>query len=55
MDLYYELTVATVEHGVSLVLPKWVHPMWAQDEDGQDQDSSKAGGFTVKTRMAYDD
>ena len=44
-----------MEHGVPLVLPKWVHPMWAQDEDGQDQDSSQAGGFTVRTRMADDD
>ena len=50
-----DATVAAVEHGVPLVLPKWVHPMWAQDEDGQDQDSSQAGGFTVRTRKAYVD
>ena len=30
-------TVAAVEHGVPLVLPKWVHHPWAQHEDGQDQ------------------
>ena len=46
----YTHIVATVEHGVPLVLPKWVHSLWAQDEDGQGQEPSQAGGFTLRPR-----
>ena len=42
--------VATVEHGVPLVLPKWVHSLWVQDEDGQGQEPSQTGGFTFRPR-----
>ena len=30
-----KMIVAIVEHGVPLVRPKWVHRLWAHQEDGQ--------------------
>ena len=39
-------TVATVEHGekIPLVRPKWVHRLWAHQEDGQGKKSRPVGG-----------
>ena len=38
-------TVTTVEHGVPLVRPKWVHRQWAHQEVGQRKESRLAGGM----------
>ena len=37
-------TFATVEYGVPLMRPKWVHHPWAHQEDGQGKESRQAGG-----------
>ena len=39
-----KVPVATVEHGVPLVRPKWVHRLWALQEGGQGNESRPAGG-----------